>query len=310
MEQIKKTVILKGEAEGVFTMQRSAATRYALSWSARPLKGDIFVFDENGVYRLSASQGTLPIDISRVCAVAVGEDFAAKGQLKPFSWARARALLARERRRPEVVRPIMKDDANKPHDEPSEISREETQPKEISEKREEESAQRRDEIRVVREVTEGLSLELPEELAGDPEIAQMIEHIREKLAEREERKDTANERRRDESQKQQEEQPMPESPTICEDEEGAYSCPVGRYELEVSPFGAQFPRSRWFKHEYPSARGSWHYLTGELRDENARVYATAIALPGTAGVRPSGGGFTSFRRAGDGTGYWIKIIRA
>lgn len=317
MEHVKKTVILKGAAEGSFVMQKSAATRYALIWNADPVEGDIFVFDDAGAYRLTGRGGTLPIDISAVRAIAIGEDFCVKGQLKPFNWARARMLISREQGEPEQ-------------------SNEDT-PKDT---------------RALVDVNDSLKLELPAQLMDDPRINSAIELIKDKLREntvqedelsnnREKRKkreeptepaeQPAQEEAHQEEQSEQDEQKVqevrekqekqekqenqkkqgkPDEPKICEDSEGAYACPVGRFELDNSPFGAIYPHSKWYRHEYPSARGRWHYLTGELSDERGRVYATVIALPGTPNMRPSGGGYSSFRRSSDGTGYWMKINRA
>ena len=296
MEHVKKTVILKGAAEGSFVMQKSAATRYALIWNADPVEGDIFVFDDAGAYRLTGRGGTLPIDISAVRAIAIGEDFCVKGQLKPFNWARARMLIAHEQQ----------------------ADADESAPKDAH---------------ALVDVNDSLKLELPAQLMDDPRINSAIELIKDKLKEntaqeahervkqdnREEQ--TAQEEIQDEprdeqnEQVEQEEQPKTDEPPkqdqrICEDDEGAYACPVGRFELKSSPFGAIYPHSKWYRHEYPSARGRWHYLTGELSDERGRVYATVIALPGTPNMRPSGGGYSAFRRSSDGTGYWMKINRS
>ena len=303
MEHVKKTVILKGAAEGSFVMQKSAATRYALIWNADPVEGDIFVFDDAGAYRLTGRGGTLPIDISAVRAIAIGEDFCVKGQLKPFNWARARMLISREQGEPEQSN----DDTPK-------------------------------DTRALVDVNDSLKLELPAQLKDDPRINSAIKLIKDKLKEntaqadervkqndREERteqeetqrepQDEQSENEQDEQieqekQEKQDEPPKPQDPRISEDDEGAYACPVGRFELDSSPFGAIYPHSKWYRHEYPSARGRWHYLTGELSDERGRVYATVIALPGTPNMRPSGGGYSAFRRSSDGTGYWMKINRA
>ena len=303
MEHVKKTVILKGAAEGSFVMQKSAATRYALIWNADPVEGDIFVFDDAGAYRLTGRGGTLPIDISAVRAIAIGEDFCVKGQLKPFNWARARMLISREQGEPEQSN----DDTPK-------------------------------DTRALVDVNDSLKLELPAQLKDDPRINSAIELIKDKLKEntaqadervkqndREERteqeetqrepqdeqsKNEQDEQIEQEKQEKQDEPPKPQDPRIIEDDESAYACPVGRFELKSNPFGAIYPHSKWYRHEYPSARGRWHYLTGELSDERGRVYATVIALPGTPNMRPSGGGYSSFRRSSDGTGYWMKINRA
>lgn len=311
MEHVKKTVILKGAAEGSFVMQKSAATRYALIWNADPVEGDIFVFDDAGAYRLTGRGGTLPIDISAVRAIAIGEDFCVKGQLKPFNWARARMLIAHEQQ----------------------ADADESAPKDAA----------------LIDVNDSLKLELPAQLMDDPRINSAIELIKDKLRENTAQEDELSKNRKKqekreeptepaeqpaqeearqeqqpeqheqdeqkvqearEKQENQKKQGKPDEPKICEDSEGAYACPVGRFELSSSPFGAIYPHSKWYRHEYPSARGRWHYLTGELSDERGRVYATVIALPGTPNMRPSGGGYSSFRRSSDGTGYWMKINRS
>ena len=228
MDHVKKTVILKGAAEGSFVMQKSAATRYALIWNADPVEGDIFVFDDAGAYRLTGRGGTLPIDISAVRAIAIGEDFCVKGQLKPFNWARARMLISREQGEPEQSN----DDTPK-------------------------------DTRALVDVNDSLKLELPAQLKDDPRINSAIKLIKDKLKEntaqadervkqndREERteqeetqrepQDEQSENEQDEQieqekQEKQDEPPKPQDPRIIEDDEGAYTCPVGRFELDQQP---------------------------------------------------------------------------
>ena len=94
MDFAKKAIILKGEAEGVFTVIKNGACRYSLTWKNKSAEGDIYIFDSKGYYRLSSQSGTLPQEVGGICAVAVGEKLAVRGQTAPFNWARARKLIS------------------------------------------------------------------------------------------------------------------------------------------------------------------------------------------------------------------------
>lgn len=248
MDYLKKTVILKGDAEGTFTMQRSVGTKYSLTWHSAPKNGDILVFDENSFYRLSSLSGVLPCDISSICAVAVGNDLSVRGQLKPFNWFKARSTLAsasRKAHKQTIIKPVSPSNDAVLSNPPS-------------------------------------SQDIPPQQAVNDEEPNLSSYSDEK-----------------------------DSPPVLQKyfpNENS-GCPVCETAEIKNPFPKQYPHAKWTLHEYPSAKGRWHYLTGELYTSEGKPSATALALPGSSGSKPAGSGFNNYCLSTDGRGYWIRTTR-
>ena len=90
-----------------------------------------------------------------------------------------------------------------------------------------------------------------------------------------------------------------------------YLCPckLSAKPIATVPFPREFPESEWLRHEYPSAGGSWHYLTGIIY-QNGSIKATATAVPGKYNSRPPAWlkEFSLFlQNAENRQGYWVAI---
>ncbi len=267
MEYLKKTVVLKGDADALFTMQRSVGTKYSLSWRGEPKKGDIYVFDDEGYHKLSSPSGMLPTDISAVAAIAVGEDLSCRGQLKPFNWQKARAMLSAVKKKPGTIRPVEKTVSAQPYMAPKApipITPPEPPAPPLPAK--------------------PPAPPLPPKPPVPPEPPMPPMKPKPPVPPK------------------PPEPPVPPAPHRMD-----YICPMCTNKEIENPFPRDYPGYRWIMYEYPSAAGKWHYLTGELYDNKGKLTSTALALPGSSGSKPSGSGFNSYRLSRDGRGYWIRI---
>ena len=89
------------------------------------------------------------------------------------------------------------------------------------------------------------------------------------------------------------------------------SCPcrLNSEPQKVVPFPREFPESDWLRHDYPSANGGWHYLTGTIRKGGVTV-ATATAVPGRYGAKPPVWlrEFSHFLQSAENhQGYWVAV---
>jgi len=86
-------------------------------------------------------------------------------------------------------------------------------------------------------------------------------------------------------------------------------CKIAVEPKKIDPFPREFPESEWLRHDYPSAGGSWHYLTGIIY-QNGNVRATATAVPGRYNAKPPAWlrEFSLFlQNAETHQGYWVAI---
>lgn len=94
----------------------------------------------------------------------------------------------------------------------------------------------------------------------------------------------------------------PDAPAQCS------VCAAGEI-LRENPFPKDFPESTWYRYDYPSPAGGWHYLTGTII-QNSRSTATATAVPGQYSAKPPAWlkEFSKFvYSAQNGQGYWVAI---
>lgn len=56
-------------------------------------------------------------------------------------------------------------------------------------------------------------------------------------------------------------------------------------QLSSAPFPEKFPNSVWYRFDYASPGGGWHYLTGTIYQEGKPTY-TATAVPGKYSMKP------------------------
>ena len=322
MEYAKKTVILKGEAQGIFTMQRSGATKYSLSWTSEPASGDLFVFDEDSFYRLPTKSGILPIDITQVCAIAIGENFSSNGQLRPFNWAKARGMIAAQSKKTrEAIEKNAVSEPNAPNSHEAIFASANAVAGEALATEEEKGAET---IKVEAQQADApqqsaAESTTPEKIQPEPPQSQLEQDFMEKNTPEKDgsseathvEDSTANAAQQDKlSSPHENRMHMNDKEDIPSSQQTntLNQCPMTELPIDVCPFMRDFPQSQWKRHEFPSARGKWHYLTGDLY-QDGKIYATALALPGSPNVRPGGNGFNTYRIAGDGRGYWIRITK-
>lgn len=95
---------------------------------------------------------------------------------------------------------------------------------------------------------------------------------------------------------------MPKAPARCS------ACAEGTL-LSENPFPAEFPQSVWYRYDYNSPAGAWHYLTGSI-SEGGRVVSTVTAVPGKYSMKPPAWlrEFSMFLQSRqNGQGYWIAV---
>lgn len=86
------------------------------------------------------------------------------------------------------------------------------------------------------------------------------------------------------------------------------ACLMQERQIIISePFGHIFPNAHWYKVTYPLSRGKWHYLLGEIYQNNKMVLK-AVAVPGKYSMTSPSWlkGFDTFLISKENqAGYWL-----
>jgi hypothetical protein len=315
MEYFKKTIILKGEIYAVLTLKQEKQNEYILTVSKGTPNGDLFLFTSPSSYlRFKEYKGALLTDAKNIIAAALGENWASKGSSLSFDWKAAwLSYSLKEQSKREKENRIKDLNAVKPKPEAQSEIKPEAKPKAnvLQEQAPAEKPRSFTLNSVKPDSNEDIEIIIPKSkpaVKSEPETQPkpFFSPALNSKPKADAKKDTT------------EEMPFaPESANSvypCEDEQPLAdqddpSCSEAAAPVEVFPFPHAFPESHWYKHEYISVQGSWHYLTGELY-RAGKLYSTALAVPGRYGTKPPPWlkGFTSFLTA-DGTaqGYWLQI---
>lgn len=83
----------------------------------------------------------------------------------------------------------------------------------------------------------------------------------------------------------------------------------GGAALRENPFPKEFPESVWYRYDYASPGGGWHYLSGTIFRQGVPV-STATAVPGRSGMKPPEWlrEFSMFLHSAENAqGYWIAV---
>lgn len=84
-------------------------------------------------------------------------------------------------------------------------------------------------------------------------------------------------------------------------------CPQPSEMIAINPFPNAFNESSWEKLSYPGPQGTWHYIVGNIKNEDSQQ--RAIGVPGNFAASPPPWlkGFDTHMVSSDGQGYWIMF---
>lgn len=84
-------------------------------------------------------------------------------------------------------------------------------------------------------------------------------------------------------------------------------CPKPSEMIAINPFPDAFIESSWEKLSYPGPQGTWHYIVGDIKNEDGQQ--RAIGVPGNFAASPPPWlkGFDTHMVSSDGQGYWIMF---